>query len=141
MPTDRERRELFEALRTEIGDGPASTLMESLPPYDWNDLARRADVEALGTSLRGEIALLRGEMDQRFAAVETGFARVENRFAGVEGKISELRGEMDGRFAQMETRFAHVENRFAALGTRVLAANIGLAFGTAGVVLAAVKLA
>ena len=55
MVSDRDRRELFDALNHSLGEGPATTLMELLPPVGWSDVARQSDV----TSVRGEIAGLK----------------------------------------------------------------------------------
>jgi hypothetical protein len=41
--------------------------MELVPPVGWGDVARRADVEAQGEALRGEIAELRGELKAEVA--------------------------------------------------------------------------
>ena len=41
--------------------------MELVPPVGWGDVARRADVEAQGVALRGEIAELRGELKAEVA--------------------------------------------------------------------------
>jgi len=62
MPTEAERRDLFGALERSLGAVPAATLMELVPPVGWGDVARRADVEAQGVALRGEMAELRGEL-------------------------------------------------------------------------------
>ena len=58
MVSDRDRRSLHVALERELGEGPATTLMELLPPVGWSDVARRSDLVAIG----GEIAELRGEL-------------------------------------------------------------------------------
>ena len=47
MATDRDRHELFLALRRHLGGKPAETMMELLPPTGWSDVARRSDIEAL----------------------------------------------------------------------------------------------
>jgi hypothetical protein len=65
MVSDQERRELYEALAQRLGPGPATTMMELLPPVGWGDLARQSDVVALRgemAQIRGEIAELRGEL-------------------------------------------------------------------------------
>jgi hypothetical protein len=62
MVSDRDRRELYVALLDRPGRGPADTMMQTLPPVRWADVARTSDLEALPNELRGETAELRGEM-------------------------------------------------------------------------------
>jgi hypothetical protein len=58
MVSDQDRRDLYEALERRLGEGPAATMMELLPPMGWADLARQGDLVAV----RGELAQLRGEV-------------------------------------------------------------------------------
>ena len=65
---ERERRLMQEALVNTIGPEPADTLMHYLPPVGWADVATKADLNAMETVLRAEIASLgssvRGEFYQ-----------------------------------------------------------------------------
>ena len=94
MVSDQDRRDLYEALESGLGEGPAATMMELLPPVGWADVARQSDLVAL----RGEMAQLKGE-------------------------IVGLRGELQAQLP------------------RLYVGNIAMAFVTAGLVLAAAKLA
>jgi hypothetical protein len=105
MQSDHDRRELFVALEASLGQGPAGTLMELLPPVGWADVARHSDLVAI----RGEIAQLRGEL---------------------RGEIGVLRGEV-----------AELRSEVRAQVPRIVAANVPIMFGVAGLVLAAAKLA
>jgi hypothetical protein len=83
---ERERFELRRRLEEVLGEGPAGTLMASLPVVEWSQLATRRDIEDLrddllaridtqGRELRAEMATLRAELigalaDQRAAWVE-----------------------------------------------------------------------
>ena len=66
---ERRRLDLYEAARTQFGDGPAATLMELLP-MDTSHLATKQDVELLGAQFRaelsGEVGSLRAEMHDLF---------------------------------------------------------------------------
>ena len=68
---DDDRRTLFAALDGALGERPAATLMELLPPVGWGDVARRSDLDALRAELRGEMAELRGEMAELRAEVRS----------------------------------------------------------------------
>ncbi len=127
MPTDAERRDLFTALEHTLGPAPAATLMELLPPVGWADVATRADVAAHATALRGEMAELRGEM----AALR----------AELQGEVAELRGEMAELRAELRAGLGALEARIDGLVARQIAASVPVMFGTAGLVLAAAKLA
>ena len=94
MVSDQARRDLYEALEQQLGQSPAGTLMELLPPVGWADVARQSDLVAM----RGEMAQMRGEM-------------------------AELRAEIKSQLP------------------RLYVANVGLAFATAGLVLAGAKFA
>ncbi len=112
MVSDEERRDLYDVLEKRLGQGPAGTLMELLPPVGWSDVARQSDLVAV----RGEMSQLRGEM-------------------------AELRGELKGEMAQLRVEIAKLSAKIDGQIPRLVMANIGMAFGTAGLVLAAAKLA
>jgi hypothetical protein len=55
MPVSESARyRLYEAARAELGDEPAETLMDLLPPVGWADVATKADLRHLGDTLRLE---------------------------------------------------------------------------------------
>src|SRR5947209_19407824 len=110
MVTDVERRDLFQALETSLGEGPARVMMELLPPVGWADVARQSDLVAV----RGEMAQLRGEIGE------------------LRGEMAELRGELKGEIAELRGEIK------AQLPT-LITANIASMIGVAGLVLAAAK--
>lgn len=120
MPSEAERRDLFAGLEESLGAARAATLMEYLPPVGWGDVARRSDLEALRVELRGEMAELRGETAELRSDLRSEMAELR---ADLRGEMAELRAKVDG------------------LVVRQLLANVPLAFGVAGLVLAAAKLA
>lgn len=56
---ERTRHELYEAVRQALGDDPAETLMEMLPPVGWADVATKHDLE----SIRDDLRSLRDRVD------------------------------------------------------------------------------
>jgi hypothetical protein len=66
--TDTKRFELHQYLREHMETDMADTLMEYLPPSSWSDVARTSDLDRVKVELRTEIAELRIEMVDRFAA-------------------------------------------------------------------------
>jgi hypothetical protein len=115
MLSDHARRDLYVALESQLGPGPADSLMELLPPVGWADVARQGDLVAV----RGEIAEVRGEI----AEVRGEIAEVRGEIALVRGEVSELRGEVRAQLP------------------RLITANIGSMVGIAGLVFAVAKLA
>jgi hypothetical protein len=80
--SDARRLEVYEQARAQWGDGPAEALMEMVVPAG-QDMATRHDVEGSSAVLRAElqteIARLRAEMVDRFAAIEARLAALEER--------------------------------------------------------------
>jgi hypothetical protein len=132
--SDQDRRELFNALERELGHTPAATLMELLPPIGWADVAHQSDLVAV----RGEMAELRGEM----AEVRGEMAEVRGEMAGLraelKGEMAELRAELKGEMAEFR---GEVRAEIRTQLPKLYAANVVSMFATAGLVLAAAKLA
>ena len=61
-PSKAHRLQLYEELAKKFGDEPAMTLMESLPPVDWHELATKDD-----------LAGLEGRVNARFEVVDARF--------------------------------------------------------------------
>ena len=115
--------QLYEELVKEFGDEPAMTLMESLPPVDWHELATKDDLAGLEERVNARFEVvdarfdaLRVELGARIdtgltglgaridtgltglgARIDTGLtglgARIDTGLAEVRGEISDLRGE------------------------------------------------
>ena len=93
-PSKAQRLQLYEELVKKFGDEPAMTLMESLPPVDWHELATKDDLAALEERVNAKFEVV----DARFDAlrVELG-ARIDTGLTGLGAKIdtglADLRGE------------------------------------------------
>ncbi len=62
MADEVKRWALAERLVEVLGDEPAMTLMEHLPPVDWHQLATKDDVRMAEERLRAEFAAQFGEL-------------------------------------------------------------------------------
>ena len=79
MAAEMERLALAERLIAVSGEGPAVTLMEHLPPIEWDQIATKDDVrmaeERLRVEFRGEFAELRGESREHRGEIALQIAR------------------------------------------------------------------
>lgn len=64
MSSSEQRRvALIRKLRALLGDDETATLMESLPPEPWSELANKRDIGAL----RSDVEVLRADTQREFA--------------------------------------------------------------------------
>ncbi len=84
---EEERLTLLSRLTEAIGADAARTIMESLPPMQWDQLATKDDLRALEERL---VSKFNGE----FVKINGEFAKVYGEFANVRGEIKELRGSI-----------------------------------------------
>ena len=105
-PSEAQRLQLYEELAKEFGDEPAMTLMESLPPVDWHELATKDDLAGLEERVNARFEVV----DARFDALRVGLgakidmgltglgAKIDMGLTGLGAKIdtglADLRGEM-----------------------------------------------
>jgi len=145
MGSDHNRRQFYTVLEERLGEGPATTLMELLPPVGWGDVARQSDI----TALRGEMAELRGELRGEMAELRT---ELRGEMAEVRGQMAELRAELRGEMAELRTELrgemgevrgemARLTGRIDAQVPKFVLANVPVMFGVGGLVLAAARLA
>ena len=62
VPTETERLALMHRLIDVLGDEEAATLMNSLPPYDWPEIATKTDLAATEARI---IALFEARLAQQ----------------------------------------------------------------------------
>jgi len=78
------------------------------------DIVARA-VDELDTKTETAIALLRKDMQNGFALIETRFNNaMETRFVAIDARFDAMEARFDARFVAMETRFDAIETRFDA---------------------------
>jgi hypothetical protein len=63
---EQQRLRLHNALESQIGEDMAGVLMSSLPPFDWNQVATKDDLQNLPT---------RDEMNMKFAELHGDFQK------------------------------------------------------------------
>jgi hypothetical protein len=132
---EQVRSDLFIGLQTTLGSEPARLMMSAIPPFSWDDVAKRSDLDRFAT--RVEFAEFRGEMRSEFV-----------EFRGLmQSEASEFRGMMQTEFAEfrgmMQTEFADFRGQVQALiskgQTSMFFQIAALNLSTAGIVIAALK--
>ena len=116
-PSDMQRLRLRERLAQVLNEEHAVTLMESLPPVAWDQLATKDDLVALEARMNAKFDGFRAEMLARFdnerldvhSRIDTGLtsvrSRIETGLADVHGKIetglAEVHGKIDAGLAEV----------------------------------------
>ena len=115
------RFRLTTKLADTLGQDDAAALMETIPPFDWHQIATKTDLTnavkdlATKSDMALEFSTLREEMGIKFSQVDTGFARVDAGFARVDAQFAQVAirfSQVDAQFAQVAISFAHVDGRF-----------------------------
>ncbi len=100
-PSEMKRLTLYEKLIDVLGEEPAVTLMENLPPGGWDQVASKADLQALKAEVNAKIDTGFAEVN---AKMDVGFAKMDGQFAEFRGEFAEFRGELRGEMKAMEGR-------------------------------------
>ncbi len=96
---DRRRLALMLRLNEVLGEEEASTIMESLPPTIWQNIATKDDLNDLADRLCAQF-------DSKFAKVDGGFAKVDGEFAKIDAEFAKVHAKIDGGFAKVDAEFA-----------------------------------
>ena len=84
-PTEAERFQLREGLRNVLEEAQATTLMDSLPPMDWHELATKTD-----------LAALEERMDARFEVVDVRLEALRTELgAKIDTGLTDLNAKID----------------------------------------------
>ncbi|MCY4272921.1 MAG: hypothetical protein OXF00_09785 [bacterium] len=122
--SEKVRWALRERLIEVLGEEEAETLMESLPPVVWHQIATKDDLSALEQRLRtemngqfaafkaeviGEFAAFKGEMIGEFAAFKSEVVGEFTAFKGeMIGEFAGFKGEVKGEFALQIARLTRM---------------------------------
>ena len=88
--SETRRLELYGTLIDKLGDKPAATLMEFLPPGGWENVATKDDTRLL----RDELRLVKESLTDK---IDTGFADVHSK---IDNGLTGLRGEIASAMAR-----------------------------------------
>jgi hypothetical protein len=110
MTVDEAWMKLRTRLEELVGVSGAEILMDR-PHGGWGDLVTNHTLDL-------RFATSEERFDRKLDALE---ARIDRRFAGVDGKFADLESRMDLRFAAIDASFAEVHHRFDNFGLQLLA--------------------
>lgn len=121
---ESRRHELYNDLERAIGERSAGTLMTSLPPVEWGDLATKADLDAGLVSVRKDMAaefkLVRLEMAQLGTELRTEIAQQGAELRGEIAQLgTELRGEMAQQGAELRAEIGGLRLEVVELRTKM----------------------
>ena len=106
-PTEAQRFELQQKLIEVLKERPANTLMESLPPMDWHELATKDD-----------LAALEDRMDARFEVVDIRFEALRTELgAKIDTGLTDLNAKIDTGLADVrgETKLGLAKQTYVIL--------------------------
>ncbi|MCY3862444.1 MAG: hypothetical protein OXG67_10840 [bacterium] len=123
---EKVRWALMRRLIEVLGEEEAETLMESLPPVVWHQIATKDDLAALEERLRAEM--------------NTRFAEFKSELAGLRGEFAEFKSEFCGELAALKVELADQKGEWKtelARSTRtVVLSFVGVAVAMLGAMVA-----
>ncbi len=131
MPVTTEHREQYRQwlLDRELQPDVAAAILESMPPFDWSEIARRSDLaevegrldnrlDGVDKRLDGVDKRLDG-VDKRLDGVDKRLDKVENRLDGIDGRLDGVDGRLDlltDRVDKVADGLIHMTQRIDSLG-------------------------
>ena len=125
-PSKAQRLQLYEELVKKFGDEPAMTLMESLPPVDWHELATKDDLAALEERVNARFEVVDDRIDTGLAGVRGEVTALRGEMRGEIGEMRGEIGEMRGEIGEMRGEMSAMNARFDAVGDRIDTGLAGL---------------
>ena len=103
---EQERFELLNSLIEVHGEDVARKLMDSLPPFSWDQVATKDDLKALSTAITAKF----DQVDAQFTAVAAEFVNlrgeISKEVAGLSIKIGELDSKFSTKIGQLDSKFS-----------------------------------
>ena len=117
---EQERFELLNSLIEVHGEDVARKLMDSLPPFSWDQVATKDDLKALSTAITAKF----DQVDAQFTAVAAEFVNLRGEISKVEGnlfkeiaglsiKIGELDSKFSTKIGQLDSKIGQLDSSFS----------------------------
>ncbi len=94
-----ERLEFLNSLIEALGEDVAHKLMDSLPPFSWDKVATKDDLNALSTSITAKF----DQVDAQFKSVAAEFVSLRGEIAKEVAGLSIKIGALDSSFSKKIT--------------------------------------
>ena len=104
-----ERFELLNSLIEALGEEVAHKLMDSLPPFSWDQVATKDDLNALSTSITAKFDQADAQfksVNAQFESVNAQFELVAAEFVSVRGELSKVEGNLSKEIAGISKKIA-----------------------------------
>ena len=106
MAAGEERFELLNSLIEVHGEDVARKLMDSLPPFSWDQVATKDDLNALTTAITAKF----DQVDAEFVRLRGEISKVEGNLskeiAGLSIKIGELDSKFTTKLGELDSSFS-----------------------------------
>ncbi len=117
---EQERFELLNSLIEVHGEDVARKLMDSLPPFSWDQVATKDDLKALSTAITAkfdqvdaqftavaaEFVNLRGEISKEVAGLSIKIGQLDSKIGKLDSKFSTKIGELDSKIGKLDSSFS-----------------------------------
>ena len=99
---EQERFELLNSLIEVHGEDVARKLMDSLPPFSWDQVATKDDLTALSTAITAKF----DQVDAQFTAVAAEFVNLRGEISKEVAGLSIKIGELDSKIGKLDSSFS-----------------------------------
>ncbi len=110
---EQERFELLNSLIEVHGEDVARKLMDSLPPFSWDQVATKDDLNALSTAITAKF----DQVDAQFTAVAAEFVNlrgeISKEVAGLSVKIGELDSKISTKIGELDSKIGKLDSSFS----------------------------
>ena len=106
---EQERFELLNSLIEVHGEDVARKLMDSLPPFSWDQVATKDDLKALSTAITAKF----DQVDAQFTAVAAEFVNLRGEISKVEGNLSKEIAGLSIKIGQLDSKIGKLDSSFS----------------------------
>jgi len=109
---EQERFEFFNSLVEALGEDVAHKLMDSLPPFSWDQVATKDDLNALATSITAKF----DQVDAQFKSVNAQFESVNAQFESVNAQFESVNAQFElvaAEFVSVRGELSKVEGNLS----------------------------